>query len=292
MKKTKGEKIFNVINVTIMLILFVVFIFPYVIIISASFSSELALAKFGPGLFIRDFSLASYKYIFSAGSVIARALGVSVYITVLTTVLSVLINAMLAYPLSRRGFVGKKFFNVYIVITMLFGGGMVPFYLLIEKLNLLNNLWSLVLPVVTSAWNVILLRNYFAALPESLEEAARIEGAGSLQILFRIYIPLSMSVIATVALFSAVNQWNSWTTARLFLDPNHSHLYPIQYVIRNMINNMNAIAGSGGGGGSSNVPQIGVQNAAIIVATLPIICVYPFLQKYFINGTIVGAVKE
>ena len=174
---------------------------------------------------------------------------------------------------------------------MLFGGGMVPFYLLIEKLNLLNNLWSLILPVVTSAWNVILLRNYFAALPDSLEESARIEGAGSLKILFGIYIPLSASVIATVALFAAVNQWNSWTTTRLFIDPNHSELYPIQYVVRNMIINMDSIS-SGTGGGASNVPQIGVQNAAIIVATLPIICIYPFLQKYFINGTIVGAVKE
>lgn len=291
MIKSKGEKVFNVINVLVMLILFAVFVFPYIIIISSSLSGEQALAKYGPGMLIRDFSFASYKYIFSAGSTVVKALGISVYITVVTTVLSVLINAMLAYPLSRHGFVGKKFFNVYIIITMLFGGGMVPFYLLIEKLNLLNNLWSLILPVVTSAWNVILLRNYFAALPDSLEEAARVEGAGSMRILFGIYIPLSMSVIATVALFSAVNQWNSWTTARLFIDPNHSELYPIQYVIRNMIINMDSIS-SGAGGGASNVPQIGVQNAAIIVATLPIICVYPFLQKYFINGTIVGAVKE
>lgn len=291
MVRSKGEKIFNVINVCIMLILFAIFVFPYVIIISASLSSESALAKYGPGFFIRDFSLVSYKYIFSSGSTIVKSLGVSVYITLITAVLSVLVNAMLAYPLSRRGFFGKKFLNVFVVITMLFGGGMVPFYLLIEKLNLLNNLWSLILPVVTSAWNVILLRNYFAALPDSLEESARIEGAVSMRILFTIYIPLSASVIATVALFSAVNQWNSWTTTRLFIDPNHSELYPIQYVIRNMIINMDSIS-SGAGGGASNVPQIGVQNAAIIVATLPIICVYPFLQKYFINGTIVGAVKE
>lgn len=291
MIKSKGEKIFNVVNITVMLVLFAVFVFPYVIIVSASLSGEQALAKYGPGMWIRDFSLASYKYIFSSGSTIIRSLGVSVYITVVTTALSVLLNAMLAYPLSRQGFFGKKFFNVYVVFTMLFGGGMVPFYLLIEKLNLLNNLWSLILPVVMSAWNVILLRNYFASLPDSLEEAARIEGAGSMKILFTIYIPLSMSVIATVALFSAVNQWNSWTTTRMFIDPNHSELYPIQFVIRNMIINMDSIS-NGAGGGSSNVPQIGVQNAAIIVATLPIVCVYPFLQKYFINGTIVGAVKE
>ena len=274
-----------------MLLLFAVFVFPYVIIISSSFSGESALAKYGPGFLIRDFSLASYQYIFSAGSTVVRSLGVSVYITLVTTVLSVLINSMVAYPLSRHEFFGKKVLNIYVVITMLFGGGMVPFYLLIEKLNLLNNLWSLILPVVTSAWNIILLRNYFAALPDSLEEAARIEGAGSVRILFGIYIPLSASVIATVALFSAVNQWNSWTTTRLFIDPNHSELYPIQYVIRNMIINMDSIS-SGVGGGAANVPQIGVQNAAIIVATLPIICIYPFLQKYFINGTIVGAVKE
>ena len=211
MIKSKGEKAFNIINVVIMLTLFAVFVFPYVIIVSASFSGERALAKYGPGLFIRDFSFASYRYIFSAGSTVARSLGVSVYITLLTTGLSVLVNSLLAYPLSRHGFFGKKALNIYVVITMLFGGGMVPFYLLIEKLNLLNNLWSLILPVVTSAWNVILLRNYFAALPDSLEESARIEGAGSLKILFGIYIPLSASVIATVALFAAVNQWNSWT---------------------------------------------------------------------------------
>ena len=166
MIKSKGEKAFNIINVVIMLTLFAVFVFPYVIIVSASFSGERALAKYGPGLFIRDFSFASYRYIFSAGSTVARSLGVSVYITLLTTGLSVLVNSLLAYPLSRRGFFGKKALNIYVVITMLFGGGMVPFYLLIEKLNLLNNLWSLILPVVTSAWNVILLSNYFAALPD------------------------------------------------------------------------------------------------------------------------------
>jgi len=275
-----------------MLVLFVVFIFPYIIIISSSFSGEQALAKYGPGLFIRDFSLASYRYIFSSEGKILRSLGVSVYITVITTILSVAVNALLAYPLSRKGFVGKKVLNVYIVVTMLFGGGMIPFYLLIEKMNLLNDLWSLILPILASGWNVILMRNYFAALPDSLEEAARIEGANSLQILIKVYAPLSMSVVATVALFSAVNQWNSWTTTRMFIDPNHEHLYPIQYVIRNMIINMDSIAGEGGGGSANNVPQIGVQNAAIIVATLPIICIYPFLQKYFINGTIVGAVKE
>ena len=291
MLKSRGEKIFNVINITIMLILFAIFIFPYIIIISSSFSGERALAKYGPGFFIRDFSFASYLYIFSAGSTVLRSLGVSVYITLVTTVLSVLVNALLAYPLSRHDLFGKKILNIYVVITMLFGGGMVPFYLLIEDLNLLNNLWSLILPVVVSAWNIILLRNYFAALPDSLEESAKIEGAGNVRILFEIYIPLSASVIATVALFAAVNQWNSWTTARLFIDPNHSELYPIQYVIRNMIINMDSIS-SGAGGGASSVPQIGVQNAAIIVATLPIVCVYPFLQKYFINGTIVGAVKE
>lgn len=290
MKKSRGEKIFNAFNVTIMLVLFCVFIFPYIIIVCSSFSSERALALHGPGMVIREFDLSAYKYIFSSGSTILRALGVSIYITVVTTILTVMITALLAYPLSRKNFVGKKFLNVYIVITMLFGGGMIPFYLLIEKMNLLNNLWSLMLPILVSGWNVILMRNYFASLPESLEESAKIEGANSIQILVKIYIPLSMSVIATVALFSAVNQWNSWTTTKMFIDPNHSELYPIQYVVRNMIINMDSIAGEGSD--TSNIPQIGVQNAAIIVATLPIVIVYPFLQKYFINGTIVGAVKE
>ena len=289
MLKTKGEKIFDVINVILMCVLILVFVVPFLVIVCSSFTSEQALVKYGTSLIIHEFSLENYKFIFSRGSAVLRAFGISVLITVITTVLTVAVNVLLAYPLSKKGFVGKKFFNVYIVITMLFGGGMIPFYLLIEKMNLLNNLWSLILPIIASAWNVILLRNYFAGIPSSLEEAAKIDGATNWQILKRVYLPLSMPVIATVALFAAVNQWNSWTTTRMFIDPNHSELYPLQYLIHNMINDVNNLTGTSS---ESDVSQIGVQNAAIVVATVPILMIYPALQKYFINGVIVGSVKE
>ena len=289
MLKTKGEKVFDVINVILMSVLILVFVVPFLVIVCSSITSEQALAKYGTSLIIHEFSLENYKFIFSRGSAVLRAFGISVLITVITTVLTIVVNVLLAYPLSKKGFVGKKFFNVYIVITMLFGGGMIPFYLLIEKMNLLNNLWSLILPIIASAWNVILLRNYFAGIPSSLEEAAKIDGATNWQILRRVYLPLSMPVIATVALFAAVNQWNSWTTTRMFIDPNHSELYPLQYLIHNMINDVNNLTGTSSEG---DVSQIGVQNAAIVVATVPILMIYPALQKYFINGVIVGSVKE
>lgn len=289
MNRGKGEKAFDTINVILMCGLILIFVLPFLLIVCASFTSEAALSKYGASFIIREFSLDNYKFIFSRGSTVLRALGISVFITVVTTILSVVVNVLIAYPLSKKNLVGKKFFTVYVVITMLFGGGMIPFYLLIEKLGLLNSLWSLILPIITSAWNVILLRNYFTAIPISLEESARLDGATSMQVLWKVYLPNSLPVIATVALFAAVNQWNSWTTTRMFIDPNHAELYPLQYLIHVMMNDVNNLNGMSN---ESTVSQIGVQNAAIVVATIPILLIYPALQRYFINGVMIGSVKE
>ena len=291
MMKSKGEKVFDVCNVILMLILIVVFALPYLLIITTSLTDGTSYLQHGASLIIRKFSLQAYKYLFGAGSALFRSLGITVYLTRMTTGLSVLVTLLMAYPLSRPGFVGKRGFSVFIVFTMLFGGGTIPFYLLIDSLGLLNSLWAIILPLVMSAWNTILVRNFFSAIPISVEESAKMDGAGHLIILFRIYVPLSTSVIATVALFSAVNVWNNWTSTLMFIDDMHSHLYPIQFYIRKLLGNLDSISGSVGIN-PSELPTEAIVNAAMIIATLPIMIVYPFLQRYFINGVIIGSVKE
>ncbi len=289
---SKGQKVFNACNAALMVILLLVFALPYLLILATSLTAENILMVYGPSLLVRQWSFEAYDYILFTQTSFIRSFGVSVYITVVTAVLNLAVNALFAYPLSRRRFSAAKVFSVLAVITMLFGGGTIPFFLLIERLHLLNNLWALILPMVFSAYNIILLRNFFTSIPDALEESAKIDGANNFVVLFRIYLPLSKAVLATVLLFAAVNQWNTWTTTMMFIDSNHAELYPVQYYIRQLLSGLDSMAGEVGSGSVANLPQEGIKNAAIIVATLPIICVYPFLQKYFINGIMIGSVKE
>ena len=292
MLKSKSEKAFDVVNSILMVILLLIFAVPYLLIITTSFTDETMISVHGPSLLIRKFSIDAYAYIFASQFTFVRALLVSVYLTLVTTALGLVINSLFAYALSRRTLLGKKFFNFYLVFTMLFSGGMIPGYLIVTGLGLKNSLWAIILPAIVSAWNVILIRNYFYSIPESLAESAKIDGANNVQILLRIYVPISTSVLATISLFTAVAQWNNWSGPLLYIDNLHRELYPIQYLLREMLNNLDGVMGDTGGASSATIPSESVKNAAVIVATLPIICVYPFLQKYFINGVIIGSVKE
>lgn len=292
MLKSKSEKAFDVVNYILMVILLLIFAVPYLLIITTSFTDETMISVHGPSLLIRKFSIDAYAYIFASQFTFVRALLVSVYLTLVTTALGLVINSLFAYALSRRTLLGKKFFNFYLVFTMLFSGGMIPGYLIVTGLGLKNSLWAIILPAIVSAWNVILIRNYFYSIPESLAESAKIDGANNVQILLRIYVPISTSVLATISLFTAVAQWNNWSGPLLYIDNLHRELYPIQYLLREMLNNLDGVMGDTGGASSATIPSESVKNAAVIVATLPIICVYPFLQKYFINGVIIGSVKE
>ena len=292
MKPSRGERVFQVFNCLLMVILILVFFLPYWVIFIASFSDEMSILKNGYQLIPEKLSAYAYQFLFSNDTYIVSAIKNSVIITIVGTFLSVAVSALFAYPLSRKYLLGGKFFNFFVVFTMLFSGGLVPFYLVVTSLGLYDSMWAIIIPGLVGAWNVILLRNFFAEIPPTLEEACSVDGASHFQIFFKIMLPLSKPILATVTLFSAVGLWNNWYSPLLFIKSKEK--MPVQLLIRELLSSYDSIMQNAGGltGGGSIMPQESMKMAAIILASLPIILVYPFLQKYFINGIILGSVKE
>lgn len=286
MLKSKGEKIFNVFNIILMCLLSLVFVLPYWMILISSLTDELALIRNGYGLWTNDFSFEAYRYIFTTNPLMIRSILNSIFIAVVGAILTLVVSMLYAYPLSRRSTKGKRFFSVYSVITMLFGGGLIPTFLVVSTF-FDDSLLAIIVPQAMSAWYAILLKNYYMSLPESLEEAARLDGAGHYTIMFRIYVPLSMPINASILLFTAVSLWNNYTSPMIYLTTKEK--FPVQYLVQQIMTSLDSIYG---GVSTGVTPSQSVKMASIVVASLPIIIVYPFLQKYFINGTIVGGVKE
>ena len=239
-----------------------------------------------------DFNVEAYKYIFGQGRV-PRAFGISAIITVGGTLYSMLLTSLGAYAFTRKNIPGLKICFTVILITMFFSGGIIPFYLAVKSMMGLNNLWCLVLPFGINTFNMIILRNFFSQVPESLLESCRMEGASEFRVLFQFVIPLSKAGLATVALWYLVGKWDDWYWPSFFL-PTADNLYPLALELRNVLNNM--------AGETPVDPNIGLdgtklfsqgQNAAMIVVSItPILLIYPFLQKYFVKGVMIGSVKE
>lgn len=289
-KRTKGERVFNVFNIALMLILSVGFLLPYLMVITASFTDNTKLLVNGYSLFIPKFSVEAYSLLFSGRLGILRAILNSLIVTAGKTVLAVLVNAMFAYPLSKEFFPGKRFFNVLALVTMYISGGAVAVYLNMKSLGLYNSLWVLILPGVAGAWYTLLIKSYYMTIPKSLIEAASIDNANEMQILFLVVLPLSKPILATVALFAAVSSWSNWVEATLWISSSRTDLYPLATVIKLLIDNFTNPTGSSTG--VSDLPETQMMNAAVVVSSLPIIMIYPFVQKYFISGMTIGAVKE
>lgn len=292
MVKSKSEKVFDAANIVLMIVLTVVFVVPILLIVSASFTSARALTKYGYSLIIREFSWSSYSYIFLASDIFVRSLFNSVFMTVLATCGMVFTTSLYAYSLTRKQLKFKKLFSIFVVIPMLFAGGTIPYYLVVNDLHLMNTQWAIIIPFSVNAWNILLVRNFFSGIPESLPEAAQLEGANNMQVLFYVVIPGGFPIIATIILYSAVGVWNDWFHASLFLDSSHKNLWPVQAVVRQLQTDFESLVGSVGGGSSLGLNSEGIKSAAIVLSTLPIVLVYPFLQKFFINGSFAGAVKE
>ncbi len=284
MVEAKQRKIVDGINIFLIILLSLTFIIPVILILSASFTSAEAFTKYGYTFFPKQWSLVAYKYIFTSHLNILRALLNSVFVTVTGTVLMVVNCSLFAYAITRKQFLWKKFFSFFAIFTMLFGGGTIPYYLVVTGLGLDDSLFAIILPGAVSAWNIILMKNFFLGIPDSLCEAASIDGAGNLYILVKIVAPLSFPVIASVILFTAVGFWNNWFGPLLFIKTQEKQ--PAQAILRAMQDQSGILKDPSG-----KLPTEAIKNAAIIVTTLPIVIVYPFLQKYFINGVIVGAVK-
>ncbi len=287
-----GSRMFDICNVIFMIIIILVFFLPFWIVISTSLVGSAESARRGAYQFIAlqpDFNC--YKVLLSGGSVIFKAYGVTIFRTIAGTALSLLCTVTLAYGLSKKSLPHRNAITAFVFFPMIFSGGMIPTYLLVHSVGIYDTMWALLLPAIISVWNTLLMRNFFMEIPESLEESAKIDGASTLCILFRIILPLSLPSIATIGLFYAVGHWNAWFDAAMYI--TNRSLYPLQLILRNIVMAMSNADINNLALNSMNdqPPTESMKCAAIIVTTLPIICVYPFIQKYFVKGVMVGAVK-
>ena len=278
-KKFKKIKIFDCVNTIIMLLLAVIFIVPFWLMLTASLSDEMALTLNGLSVWFQGFTLEAYVQLFSNGSLV-NSLGVTVFVSFTTAILSALVCTGAAYVLSRKTLAGRKFFSWYFMIPIFFSGGSVPLYLVIRSIGIYDTVWALILPNVANILNIVLVRNYFYGLPDSLYEAAEIDGANELQKLIRIYFPLAMPMTFTIGLMAFVGKWNSWLDSMMYLGAKNEKLWMTQYVLRRMLED-----------NPQNPSSTSVKNAAIVVVVLPLILLAPVLHKYFAKGVTAGSVK-
>ena len=291
MKRSKDEIIFDAVNITLLCILGLMFVLPFIMVLSSSLTDELYLNTHGAVFFPVKFSFEGYRWLFGMSDTFLRSIFVTIYYAVMTVLFTVVINTMFAFAMTKPNLAGKRIIATFILIPMLFSGGLVPTYLIIEKFGLLNTLWSGILPGAFNTMTIFLMRNYFMSIPSSLTESAMLDGARNIDVLFKIYIPMSKPIYVTIILQTFVSAWNMWMPCLLYIDSEHSHLYSMQYVIRNMLSSSESLANQLGLGVTTGIPAQALKNATIVISIIPIIVLYPFLHKYLINGTIVGAVK-
>ncbi|ULL16046.1 carbohydrate ABC transporter permease [Paenibacillus sp. H1-7] len=289
--KTPSDRIADIAIYCLLAFFGLLTLFPiyYVFIMSLTPMAEV-VRNGGFVLWPETFTMEAYKVIFSS-PVVPQALKITVIITLLGTFLNLAVTMLLAYPLSKKYIPGRSVILMLIVFTMLFSGGLIPLYIVVKSLGLLDTIWSLVIPGLVSTFNLLIMKTYFENLPQEVEEAACVDGCGELQTLLRIILPLSMPIIATMGLFYGVTHWNAYFSGIMYLSDRT--LYPIQVVLRNMIQSpaisqelqvMNPIV-------MQTLPPETIKMATVTVAILPVLLIYPFVQKYFIKGMLIGAIK-
>lgn len=288
-KKTKGEKIFGVFNTLFMLFMILITLYPFLYVLFASVSeSNMLMSHRGALLKPLGFNMRAYTLVFKNPN-IYTGFKTTAIVLVAGTTLNIMLTSIGAYLLSRRNFKFGEFMMLMVMITMYVSGGMIPRYLLIyETLNLKNSLWALILPNAVSTWNLIVMRTNFRQIPESLEESAKIDGANDLVVLFAIVLPLSKAIIAVMILFYGVAHWNAWFDALLFIRDREK--FPIQLIMREILIS-NSTDSMQSYGDSYNGVSESIKYATIIITTIPILMIYPFIQKYFVKGIMIGAVK-
>ncbi|MBW7456860.1 carbohydrate ABC transporter permease [Paenibacillus sepulcri] len=281
---------FHVINYSLITIIAFVCIFPFINTFANAFSSSHAIQSGKVILWPVDFQLDAMKSVFWDNNVI-RSLLVTIYVTAVGTTINMVFTILTAYPLSRKDLVGRKYFMNYMIFTMMFSGGLIPGYLLIKYLGMLNTLWALMIPGAISAFNVIIMKSFFQNMPEELREAAVMDGCGNIRYMLRIVLPLSGAVMATIGLFYAVGHWNSYMNAIILID--NSDLFTLQVRLRNilLLSQMDTSLEVMQQQGKLQVIEESLKAATAIFATVPILIVYPFLQKYFVKGSFLGSVK-
>lgn len=289
--KSKEEKIFNVINNILMGLFCLIILYPVWYITIIAFNNGPDAAMGGIYLIPRVFTMDNFKTVFQTDGII-KAFGVTALRVVIGVTTHVLFTAMVAYGLSKPKLRGRKIFINMGIVTMFFSGGLIPYYLLMKDLGFLDSFWMYIIPSMFNFFDLIIFQSFFKELPASLEESAHIDGANDLQIFVKIILPLSMPVIATIALFNGVYHWNDYMTGLIFI--NNDSLQTIQTYLYKIIAQSQAssmAAQAGAAGVARTVTTKSIQLATMVVTTLPIMCVYPFLQKYFVKGVMVGSVK-
>ena len=290
------SKSFNRASTIISTVLVIVAMLPILLIVVASFSSETSLIRNGYSFWPESWSLDAYYYMVKQGVMIARAYGVSFFVTIVGTALSVFLTTMLAYPMSRKSFKYRNVLAFFVFFTMLFNGGIVPSYIMWTKFfHIKDTIWALIIPnYLVTAFNVILVKNYYQnSIPDSLIEAAQLDGASELKIFFKVMLPLAVPTVATISLFTGICYWNDWTNGLYYI--NNEKLYSIQQLLMKIMNNIQALRSNSNaallGTGAVELPGTSIRMAMAVIGILPIMIIYPFVQRYLVKGVVVGAVK-
>ncbi|GLX67743.1 carbohydrate ABC transporter permease [Paenibacillus glycanilyticus] len=269
-------------------------LFPFIMVISGSLSTENDIINYGYTLWPKHITFDSYRILFLGSNRIIDAYGISILVTTAGTILSVFVTSMGAYVMARRSFKYRNILSVYVIITMLFNGGLVPWYIIcVHYLNLKDSLWALILPMLANAFNMFLIRNFMHSIPEEINESAKMDGAGEFKIFYRLVMPLSLPVLATVGLFVALSYWNDWFLGLMFVDKQE--LQPLQLLLRTLVSNVEFLKSSSNASAmqriSAQIPSESIKMALTVVTIGPIVFLYPFVQRYFVKGLMVGAVK-
>lgn len=289
-KKSIGDYGLDTVIYVTLILISVVTLLPFLNVFSKAFSAEWAVVSGRVGIYPVDFQLDTMKFVITSSQFI-RSFLVSVSVTAIGTVLSILLTALTAYPLSKRHLPGIGFIMLLFIFTMMFSGGIIPNYLLIRNLGLINNLWVMILPTLIHVFNLLVIKSYYESLPESLEESAKMDGARNFTVLFRIILPLCGPVLATISLFYAVSYWNEFFGPMLYIsDPA---LKPLQLYLRDIVLEADSVTAGLNRNTDDlmNLPGESVRAATVIASTVPILLVYPYLQKHFIKGVLIGSVK-
>ncbi|WP_079912793.1 carbohydrate ABC transporter permease [Paenibacillus sp. 32352] len=287
-KKTLGDWSLDAFIYILLLICGLITLLPLVNVLSKALSEESAVISGQVGLIPVGFQLETMKYVVSSAQFL-HSISVSLFITIVGTLLSILLTAITAYPLSKRHLPGISLILILFIFTMMFNGGIIPNYLLIKQLHLVNSLWSIILPALISVFNMLVIKSYYESLPEALEESAKMDGARNLTILFRIVLPLSGPVLATIALFYAVYFWNDYFNPMLYI--TSPSLKPLQLYLRDIVLDADSSSMSKTADELMNASPEGIRAATVIASIIPMLLVYPYLQKHFVKGVLIGSVK-
>lgn len=291
LRETKTDRAFNIFNIVFLAIVALLVIYPLVFVLSASLSNPQYVLSGELWLWPKEFTLDAYEKVFKNEDIINGFVNTLKY-TVFGTILNVIMTILAAYPLSRRDLKGRGFIMAFIVFTMFFSGGLIPTYLLIRDLGMLNTFWVMVIPNAVAVWNIIIMRTFFQSIPHELEESAMIDGAGNFKILWSIVLPLSFPVIAVMVLFYSVGHWNSYFQALIYLQDQDK--FPLQLILRQILiqgQTDDMIKATSESFLAQQLSVEGLKYAVLIVANLPMLMLYPFLQRYFVKGVMIGSLK-